>query len=148
MVVIHKTLSDHFNLGESDDPQRNPVVVDNMFKVARMLQNHQSKTEKQDLDVGESLVRAIARTYLERARPEDRPNLEKLVKDRIFGDTGKVEFEGKTVKLAEKLNLLAQRAKAQVQKGSDSPSLAQVAQERVADSFRENLSELMGDLKK
>jgi hypothetical protein len=147
MVAIHQTLSEHFNLGESDDPQRNPVVVDNMFKVAQNLQNYQVKTDKGDLDAGRSLARAITRTYLERARLEDREDLEKLVNERISGTTGKVEFEGKTISLAQKLNVLAARAGAALQNGSGARDLGQAAEQIGVSTFIAEIDGLLDHLK-
>lgn len=151
MVAIHQTMSSHFNLGESDDPQRNPVIMDNMFKVAQMLQNFQVKTDRGELDVGKSLSRAIGRTYLERARPDDRANLEKLINDRIFGATGQVEFEGKTVTLASKLNLLAGRAmqaskEQNSEVGGTQPTFERVAENQQLESFRDGLNSLLGGM--
>jgi hypothetical protein len=146
MVAIHQTLSSHFNLGESDDPQRNPIVMDNMFKVAKNLQAFQLKTERGDMDVGKSLMRAISRTYLERAREEDRGDLENLISDRIFGTTGQVEFEGETMKLAEKLNTLARRAATSSPPDSAQTSLAETAKEKGFSSFMGGLGDLMAKL--
>ena len=146
MVAIHQTLSTHFNLGESDDPQRNPIVMDNMFKVAQMLQAFQLKTDRGDMDVGKSLMRAISRTYLERARPEERGDLEKLISDRIFGKTGEVEFEGKTISLADKLNTLAARAATTPSADQATPDLKGVAKTRGVSSFVAGLGDLMNGL--
>jgi len=110
MVAVHEMLAAHFNLGASDDPQRLPVVMDNMIKVAKFLQNHQVKGDSGIVDLGKSLSRAISRTYLERAKPEDRPEIEKQVSERIFGKTSVEAFEGKTCSLNDKLNILAARA--------------------------------------
>jgi hypothetical protein len=148
MVAIHQTLSNHFNLGESDDPQRNPVVMDNMFKVAQNLQSFQIATKKGLLDVGKTLMRAISRTYIERARPEERAKLEQLIKDRIFGVTGQVEFEGKTIELAKKLNILAARL-TESSRGGETPAanLVRGAEKVSVNSFENQIAGLMGMLK-
>ena len=149
MVAIHQTMDKHFNVGESDDPQRNPVVMDNMFKVAEYINNFQVRNKDVGIDMGQTLFRAISRTYLERARPEDRPALEKLVQDRIFGTTGAVVFEGKTVPVAQKLDALAARARTAIEKESglevgSADALAAAVGEKQRGGFAGKLKGLLG----
>lgn len=109
MVGIHQMLANHFNKAEQDDPQMTPVVMDNMLKVAAELQNHQVKSNG-NIDVGKTLMRAITKTYLERANPDERPKIEKTIEERIFGDTSMAELDGKLMTLSDRLNTLASRA--------------------------------------
>jgi MoxR-like ATPase len=109
MVGIHEMLAKHFNNPDQDDPQMMPVVMDNMFKVAEAMQNHQVKSGGQ-IDVGSTLMRAITSTYLERAKLEDREDLAETIKEKIFGMTSRQDFEGSLLSLAERLNVMAKRA--------------------------------------
>ncbi|MFO0416541.1 MAG: hypothetical protein ACK5Y6_04565 [Pseudomonadota bacterium] len=111
MVAIHTTLSKHFNQPGDDDPQMTPVVMDNMIKVAKIIQNHQVK-ENGEIHVGKTLMRAIERTYLERARPGDRDGLRRQVNEEIFGSTGQRSFEGQLLSLSDRLQVLAKRSNA------------------------------------
>ena len=109
MVGIHQMLANHFNKTDQDDPQMTPVVMDNMLKVAAELQNHQVKSNGK-IDVGKTLMRAITKTYLERANPDDRSDIDKTIKERIFGKTSMSELDGKLMTLSDLLNTLASRA--------------------------------------
>ena len=147
MVAIHQTLATHFNQGESDDPQRNPVVIDNMYKVAQSLLNHQIETPRGGFDVGLSLERAITRTYLERARPEEREKLRVLIRDRIHGSTGRVNVNGKVAPLSVALNEMAEqnRSTAKRPEASESAaaSLETVAESSAARSFMGKIGDLL-----
>jgi hypothetical protein len=146
MIGIHQTLASHFNLGESDDPQKMPIVMDNMYKVAQYMQNLQVKQDNGQIDVGKTLMRAIRSTYLERARPEEREELRKLVEEQIFGDTGKQIFEGKLLSLSEKLNLLAGRSNQQVSPSANKAE--EVVNESENDDFLDGLNNLLGNANK
>lgn len=150
MVPIHQIACNYFNKdGASDDPQRNPVVMDNLVKVAAILQNHQVKDDQGRLDVGKSLMRAITRTYLERARPEERESLSKLIEQRIDGTTSQVEFEGKTITLAQKLNMLASRAMQANAAATPPPNgnLTERAGAKATEAFMGELKDILGELK-
>lgn len=110
MVVIHQTYAKHFNLGESDDPQKTPVVMDNMSRVSRSLLEYQVTDTEGVVDLARTLERAITNTYLDRAKEEGRAKLVTLLEDRLYGETGKAMFEGKQETLANRLNILAKRA--------------------------------------
>ena len=121
----------------------------NMFKVAEYINNFQVLNKDVGIDMGKTLLRAITRTYLERARPEDRPALEKLVQDRIFGTTGAVVFEGKTVPVAQKLDALAARARTAIEKDSGlevgrADALAAAVGEKQRGGFSDKLKGLLG----
>jgi GGDEF domain-containing protein len=120
-----------------------------MFKVAKYINNFQVRNKDVGIDMGKTLLRAITRTYLERARPEDRPALEKLVQDRIFGTTGAVVFEGKTVPVAQKLDALAARARTAIEKDSGleagrADALAAAVGEKQRGGFSDKLKGLLG----
>ena len=132
MVAIHQTLANHFNSAGQDDPQMTPVVMDNMFKVAAMIQNHQVKVNG-EVDVGKTLMRAIRRTYLERAPEDVRGELITLIEDRLFGDSGKEMLDGKLMTFAERLNVLAKRS--QQASGKEPSAVEQAVEEGSSEAF-------------
>lgn len=111
MVGIHQMLAKHLNKADQEDPQRMPIVMDNMFKVAAQMQNHQIDTQGR-IDVGKTLMYAIASTYLSRVNAAERDSVEADIRDRIFGETSKLEFEGELISLSKCLNILAGRVQA------------------------------------
>ena len=146
MAGIHQILAKQLNSPDQDDPQVNPVVMDNMFKVAQMLQSHQVKAGE-TIDVGQTLMRAISRTYLERCSPAARGDLTKLVQEALYGDTSKQDFNGQLLTLADRLDRLA-RDERQAQKDSTGSSVAPEATEAVVDhefdKFQRVLDGLLG----
>ena len=129
MAGIHQTIAKHLNSPDQDDPQVNPVVMDNMFKVAQMLQSHQVSAGE-TIDVGKTLMRAISRTYLERCSPAARDDLRQLVQEALYGDTSKQELDGQLLSLAQRLDRLAREAQ-QAKKGSTGSGAAPAAKEAV-----------------
>lgn len=140
MVSIHTTLAKHFNQPGDDDPQMTPVVMDNMIKVAKMIQTHQVK-ESGKIHVGNTLMRAIERTYLERAHPDARDELRDQIKEMVFGDTGTKEFEGGLLSLSDRLQRLAER---DGEIASQRTDLEQVVLDEAANDMIEDLDKMLG----
>lgn len=141
MVGIHEMLASHFNSLDQDDPQMMPVVMDNMFKVAEAMQNHQVKSGGQ-IDVGKTLMRAIEKTYLERATQSDRESLRDTIKEKIFGETSKMDFEGNMRSFAERLDVMAKRATKAISV-KEKKLVVQEAGKVVTDNYFEELQNLL-----
>ena len=140
MVTIHTTLAKHFNQPGDDDPQMTPVVMDNMIKVAKIIQTHQVK-ESGKIHVGKTLMRAIDRTYLERAHPEGRDELRDQIEEAIFGDTGIQVFEGSLLSLSDRLQRLAEREGGLASQRTD---LEQVVVDQAVNDMIEDLDGMLG----
>ena len=151
MVAIHQTYAKHFNLGDSDDPQKTPVVMDNMSKVSRSLLDYQVKDTQGGVDLAATLEHAITNTYIDRAREEGRADLVKQLDDRLYGETSKAMFEGKNETLADRLNILAKRALAaqsSAKPGSTTTEskAEEVVNQRILEELKKDLEQAIQQL--
>lgn len=109
---FHNDLNKELKKGEKGRQQKIPLTLDDMARVADALVTEQIRNKKTGwFDLAESLKRLIHFYYLDRLADQDLKkimiaNLEEL----LYGDTGKIEFEGKVRTRKEILDILVERA--------------------------------------
>lgn len=109
---FHNNLNEELKRGEKGRQQRIPLTLDDMARVADGLLFYQIRDRETGLlDLSETLIRLIEFYYLERLADEElKETMKKALEETIYGDTGKVKFEGKEITRKELFDILVKRA--------------------------------------
>lgn len=110
--AFHNDLNKELKKGEKGRQQRIPLTLDDMARVAEALVDQQLRDKKTGrLDLTETLKEHIQFYYLDRLADEElKATMEDNLKELLFGDTGKIEFEGELKTRKEIFDILVERA--------------------------------------
>jgi len=110
--VFHNDLNKELKKGEKGRQQRIPLTLDDMARVADSLIDTQIRNKETGrLDLTETLKKLIHFYYLDRLADEElKETMKSNLNELLEGDTGKIEFEGKTRTRKEIFDILVERA--------------------------------------
>jgi len=110
--VFHNDLNKELKKGEKGRQQRIPLTLDDMARVADSLIDTQIRNKETGrLDLTETLKKLIHFYYLDRLADEKlKETMKANLNELLEGDTGKIEFEGKTRTRKEIFDILVERA--------------------------------------
>jgi MoxR-like ATPase len=110
--AFHNDLNKELKKGEKGRQQRIPLTLDDMARVADALIDIQVRNKEIGrLDLAKSLKKLIHFYYLDRLADQDlKETMKTNLNELLEGDTGKIEFEGKTLTRKEVFDILVERA--------------------------------------
>ncbi|MFH8087062.1 MAG: hypothetical protein QW609_04555 [Candidatus Aenigmatarchaeota archaeon] len=112
VASFHNDLNKELKKGEKGRIQRIPLTLDDMARVAEALIYNQIRDKETGYpDLTETLKNLIEFYYLARLADEDlKKTMQRNLEEILTGDTGKINFEGKTITRKEMLDILVKRA--------------------------------------